>query len=178
MKKYICLLAALLLLLTFAQSKVFAQEIQKGDFILSPGLGVGYQFWGGITLGINGEYAFSDEISGGGYAAFTHWGGYSAQDINWFDVGVRASYHFGKLLRVPDKRFDPYAGAQAGGSFSDYDDYYEIGGVRYRTSSTYDRGFRGGLYAGARWYFNEQIAVYGEVGFALCPLMVGATFKF
>ncbi|HTE30598.1 MAG TPA: hypothetical protein VK666_09525 [Chryseolinea sp.] len=179
MKKLIFPFIGALLLLTISQCDVFAQEeIQKGDFILSPGLGFGYNFNGGITIGVNGEYAFSDEISGGGYAAFTHWGGYNyyygtsyySYDINYLDIGARASYHFGKLLKVPNKKFDPYAGAQIGFAIAMYDD--AVG------SNPYDGGVRGGLYAGARWYFNEQVGVFGEVGFALCPIMLGATFKF
>lgn len=178
MKNLLCSLAVALLLVTFSNTETSAQELQKGDFILNPGLGIGYQFWGGITVGLNGEYFFTDVISGGGYVAFTHWGGYAYQDVNYFDVGVRASYHFGKLLKVPTDQFDPYAGAQVGGAFSNYSNEYEINGVKYKYNGSYDRGIRGGLYAGARWYFNEKVGVYGEVGFALCPLMVGATFKF
>lgn len=173
-------MAVALLLVTFSKSEVFAQEIQKSNFLLSPGVGIGYQFWGGVTLGINGEYAFTDEISGGGYFAYTRWnyggwgyGGYSSDiSYNFFDFGVRASYHFGKLLKVPTDQFDPYAGAQLGFAASSYD--YDGPGY----SDAYDRGVRGGLYAGARWFFNEKVGVYGEVGFALCPVMVGATFKF
>ncbi|MEO8471372.1 MAG: hypothetical protein ABI477_04230 [Chryseolinea sp.] len=179
MKKLAYSLVCALILVSMSRSDVFAQEIQKGNFILSPGIGFGYQFWGGITVGVNGEYAFSDQISGGGYLAFTNWGGYAYQsNVTFFDVGVRASYHFAKLLRVPNKKFDPYAGAQVGGAFSNYDNEYTVGGVKYRYNGSYGRGVRGGLYAGARWYFNDRFGVYGEVGFALCPIMGGVTFKF
>jgi hypothetical protein len=176
MKNLLCSLAVALLLVTFSNTETSAQELQKGDFILNPGLGFGYQFWGGITVGVNGEYFFTDVISGGGYLAYTRWNyGFVNSDIgyNFFDFGVRASYHFGKLLKVPTDQFDPYAGAQVGGAVSSYD--YN-GTAVY--GDAYDRGIRGGLYAGARWYFNEKVGVYGEVGFALCPVMVGATFKF
>ncbi len=174
MKKHIYLLVAALIGLSCATAQ--AQEIQKGDFILSPGIGFGYQFWGGITVGINGEYAFTDEISGGGYAAFTHWGGWTYGNWNFFDIGARASYHFAKLLKVPNKRFDPYAGAQIGGAFSNYSYNGNNLGIDY--TGSYDRGVRAGLYAGARWYLNDRVAVYGEAGFALCPIMGGVTFKF
>ncbi|MEO5979996.1 MAG: hypothetical protein ABIS36_13100 [Chryseolinea sp.] len=179
MKKLAYSLVCALILVSMSRSDVFAQEIQKGNFILSPGIGFGYHFWGGVTIGINGEYAFSDEISGGGYFAYSHLSdnfyGYSS-DIayNFVDFGVRASYHFAKLLRVPNKKFDPYAGAQVGGAVGS-NNYHDVNGYRY---NAYDGGVRGGLYAGARWYFNDRVGVYGEVGFALCPVMVGATFKF
>lgn len=177
MKKFVSMLAGALLLLVISQASVFAQDgVEKGDFLLSPFIGAGYIYAGGITLGVNGEYAFTDEISGGGYFAYTRWDygwvGYDAH-YNFIDFGVRASYHFAKLLKVPNKKFDPYAGAQLGFNTSSYS-YDGPGGY----TDSYDGGVRAGLYAGARWFFNEKIGVFGEVGFALCPISAGATFKF
>src|SRR5690349_19090008 len=177
MKKYVSMLAGVLLLVVISQSSVLAQDgVTKGDFLLSPFIGGPYVYaGGGFTMGVNGEYAFTDEITGGGYLAYTRWDyGYVGSDIgyNFIDFGVRASYHFAKLLKVPNKKFDPYAGAQLGFVASSYD--YNTPGY----SDPYDGGVRAGLYAGARWFFNEKVGVFGEVGFALCPIMLGATFKF
>jgi Outer membrane protein beta-barrel domain len=176
MKKFVSMMAGALLLLVISQSNVVAQSdgVVKGDFLLSPFLGFGYIYAGGVTIGVTGEYAFTDEISGGGYLSYTRWDyGYTGSDIayNFIDFGARASYHFAKLLKVPNKSFDPYAGAQLGFVSSKYD--YDTPGY----SDPYDGGVRAGLYAGARWFFNEKVGVYGEVGFALCPIMLGATFK-
>lgn len=176
MKKEMRFLAVVtLLLISFSSYNASAQEIQKGDFILSPGLGFGYVYAGGVTISVNGEYAFTDEISGGGYLAYTRWDhSWSGPDVNYsfIDFGVRASYHFAKLLRVTNKQFDPYAGAMLGAVISDNDyngnGYYD----------EYDGGVRGGLYAGARYYFQPNIGVYGEVGWALSPITIGVTFKF
>jgi hypothetical protein len=176
MKKLGYTLAAVVLLVSFSQSKLFAQGVEKGDFLLSPGIGFGYLYAGGVTIGVNGEYAFTDEISGGGYVAYTRWdygwGGYDAH-YNFIDFGVRASYHFQKLLKLNDMRFDPYAGAQVGFVTSSYN--YDGSGFY---NDGYDGGIRGGLYAGARYFVKDNIGFYGEVGFALCPIMIGATFKF
>lgn len=178
MKKYVSMLAGAMLLLVIFSSSVNAQDgITKGDFILSPFIGGPYVYaGGGFTMGVNGEYAFTDEISGGGYLAYTRWDyGYVGSDISYsfIDFGVRASYHFAKLLKVPNKKFDPYAGAQLGFVASSYDD--DFGG---NYNDPYDGGVRAGLYAGARWFFNEKVGVFGEVGFALSAVSVGATFKF
>ena len=176
MKKSISMLAGGLLLLVISQSNVFAQDaVTKGDFLLSPFIGGPYVYaGGGISLGVNGEYAFTDEISGGGYLAFTRWDyGYIGSNVayNFFDFGVRASYHFAKLLKVPNNKFDPYAGAQLGFVASSYTN------ETFGYSDPYDGGVRAGLYAGARWFFNEKIGVFGEVGFALDAVSIGATFK-
>jgi len=181
MKKFGYTLAAVVLLVSFSQSKLFAQGVEKGDFLLSPGLGFGYLYAGGVTIGVTGEYAFTDEISGGGYVAFTHWNNdfrygtssYS-NNYNFIDFGVRASYHFAKLLQLPNMKFDPYAGAQVGFATSSYN--YD--GPSGSFNDAYDGSIRGGLYAGARYFVKDNIGFYGEVGFALCPIMIGATFKF
>ncbi len=176
MKKIGCMLAAVVLFLSFSPSGVLAQSVKKGNFLLSPGIGFGYLYAGGVTIGVNGEYAFTDEISGGGYLAYTRWDyGYQSFDANYnfIDFGARASYHFAKLLKLKDMKFDPYAGAQLGFVSSSYD--YDGSGSY---NDGYDGGVRGGLYAGARYFFKDNIGVYGEVGFALCPIMIGATFKF
>ncbi|MGC3947189.1 MAG: hypothetical protein QM762_22170 [Chryseolinea sp.] len=176
MKKYFSMLAGAMMLLAISYSNVNAQDgVVKGDFLLSPFIGGPYVYaGGGFTMGVNGEYAFTDEISGGGYFAYTRWDyGYVGSDIhyNFIDFGVRASYHFAKLLKVPNKKFDPYAGAQLGFVASSYN--YDNSAY----SDPYDGGVRAGLYAGARWFFNEKVGVFGEVGFALDAVSIGATFK-
>lgn len=65
---------------------------------------------------------------------------------------------------------DPYAGASLGfnSSKNDYNGVY---------NDIYDGGVRAGLYAGARYFFKENIGVFGEVGFGLTVLSGGITFK-
>ena len=50
MKKFGFILAAAVLLLSVSQSKLFAQEVEKGNFLLSPGIGFGYLYAGGVTM--------------------------------------------------------------------------------------------------------------------------------
>jgi hypothetical protein len=177
MKKFVSMLAGAVLLIVISQANVNAQDgVAKGDFLLSPFIGGPYVYAGSgfsFTLGVTGEYAFSDEISGGGYLAFTRWDyGYGSGDIgyNFVDFGVRASYHFAKLLKVSNKKFDPYAGASLGfnSSKNDYNGAY---------NDIYDGGVRGGLYAGARYFWKPNMGVFGEVGFGLTVLSGGITFK-
>jgi hypothetical protein len=35
-----------------------------------------------------------------------------------------------------------------------------------------------GLHAGTRYFFTENVAAYGELGFGLATLAIGLTFKF
>ncbi|HEY9008681.1 outer membrane beta-barrel protein [Ohtaekwangia sp.] len=183
MKRHIRFVAvAAFLLLSFSQFSASAQ-VKKGDFLLSPNLGFGYYYAGSgasVTIGVNGEYAFTDEISGGGYLAYTHWKygyryGNNKYDYsyNFVDFGARASYHFAKLLRVSNKKFDPYAGAFIGFVTSSYSG---DNGVVY--NDAYGSELRSGIYAGARYFFQPNIGVFGEVSIGLTPISGGVTFKF
>lgn len=183
MKKDMRFLAVVtLLLISFSSYNASAQEIQKGQFLLSPSLGFGYYYAGSggasVTIGINGEYAFTDEISGGGYLAYTRWdydyGSSHDYNYNFIDFGARASYHFAKLLRVSNKKFDPYAGAFLGYVASSYD--YD--GPANAYDDDYDGGIRSGIYAGARYFFQPNIGVFGEVSIGLTPISGGVTFRF
>ncbi|SKC89365.1 outer membrane beta-barrel protein [Ohtaekwangia koreensis] len=185
MKKDIRFLVVIsFLLLSFSQFSVSAQ-VRKGDFLLSPNLGLGYYYAGSglaVTLGVNGEYAFTDEISGGGYIAYTRWTtdyGYQGNNYdysyNFIDFGARASYHFAKLLRVSNKKFDPYAGAFLGFVTSSYS-HDGNGVVGY--DDNYGSDLRPGIFAGARYFFQPNIGVFGEVSIGLTPISGGVTFKF
>jgi hypothetical protein len=152
---------------------------EKGDIILNPGLGLGYWYAGsGFAVGfaINAEFSITDDIAIGPYFAFTHWNysyaGYSSDiSYNFIDVGGRASYHFARLFKLNEERFDPYAGAFLGfvASTNNYDD-----GIY---DDAYGGTVRGGLYAGARWFFSDKFAAFGELGVGLYPIVLGVTFK-
>jgi hypothetical protein len=176
MKNYVSMLAGALLLVVVSLSAVNAQSdgVKKSDFLLSPFIGGPYAYTaGGFTMGVIGEYAFTDEISGGGYLAYSRYDyGVANVHYSFIDFGVRASYHFAKLLKLSEKRFDPYAGASLGFVASSYNNDY----ANY--NDPYNGGFRPGIYAGARWFFNEKVGVFGELGFAVSVISVGATFKF
>jgi hypothetical protein len=162
----------------FAHVDSFGQEFQKGDIIVSPGLGLGYYYGGGFAAGlyVNAEFSITDEIAVGPYFAFTKWNnniglGYD-YNYTFIDFGARGSYHFGKLLKVNTDQFDPYAGAFLGFVSSSYNSDF---GNDY--DDPYDGGVRAGIYAGARWFFTEKFGAFGEVGVGLYPIVLGVTFK-
>ena len=186
MKKTMRFLAVVtLLLISFSSYNASAQEIKKGQFLLSPFLGLGYYYAGSglaATIGVTGEKAFTQEISGGVYLAYTprtHDYGSLRNEYdytcNFIVFGVRASYHCANLLRVSNKKFDPYAGAFLGYVASSYD-YDGPGNSGYRDD--YDSDIRPGIYAGARYFFQPNIGVFGEVSIGLTPISGGVTFRF
>ena len=157
-----------------------AQYFEKGNIIINGGLGLGYWYAGsGFAVGFtaNAEFSITDDIAIGPYFAFTHWNydynyaGSNDISYNFIDIGARGSYHFGRLLKVKNEKFDPYAGAFLGfvASSNNYDDDLY--------SDPYDGAVRGGLYAGARYFFSDAFGAYGEVGVGLYPIVIGLTFK-
>jgi hypothetical protein len=177
MKKSYILSLVCLICLTLAQVDSSAQEFEKGSIVINPGLGLGYYYGGGFAVGfaVNAEFSITDEIAVGPYIAFTRWdyaygAGYDYA-YTFIDFGARGSYHFAKLLKVNNEQFDPYAGAFLGFVSSSYSSDFSNG------DDPYDGGVRGGVYAGARWFFTPMFAAFGEVGVGLYPILIGVTFK-
>jgi len=151
-------------------------QFQKGDLLLNAGLGIGYYYAEGLSLNINGEYSITDELGIGPYFAFTqydhHYAGYD-YDYTFMDFGVRGSYHFSELFKINVKELDIYGGAFLGFVVGNYD--YDGPGNDY--DDPYDGGIRAGIHAGARYFFSNKFAAYGEVGIGLSPLVLGVSFK-
>ncbi len=170
--------------LLLAHEDSFAQnDYNKGTVVINPGLGLGYWYGGsgGFAVGftVNAEFSITEEIAVGPYFAFTsksyNYNGGIGGDYSYtyVDFGARGSYHFAKLLQVNNDKFDPYAGAfigyvsASGNADPIYGGYY----------GSYSSGLRGGIFAGARWFFSDKFAAFGEVGVGLYPIVLGVTFK-
>ena len=178
MKKLSLLVFVLAVTLTSMNFEASAQELRKGNFLVNAGLGFGYFHSSlpgrrGLPIGAtaNVEYAIFDEISVGGYVAFTRgsYDYYTTYDDRYYynslDVGVRGSFHFSKLMRIREKKFDPYAGVLLGlaNRSGDYQG---------------DTWVRPGAFVGARYYFNPNFGAYGEAGYGIHFLTVGLSFRF
>ncbi|HNX20883.1 MAG TPA: hypothetical protein PKG88_00830 [Bacteroidales bacterium] len=167
-KVYLLLLAAFLMLNLSVQS----QGLEKGDFGLNVGIGLGYR---GFPIEVSGTYGIVDDLfnvdgltlSVGGYLGVSmfhtsyYWVSYSGVRV-LPAVRVLAHYTFFDKLEV-------FAGPAAGF-------------VIDRTTSNYDSdnyfGLYGSIAAGAKYYFTDNFGVYAETGYSIGYFMVGATFKF
>jgi hypothetical protein len=181
MKKNYILSLACVIGLVLSGTNAFAQKYQKGDIILNPGIGLGYYYGTGsyanfaAGFSINAEFScILDDIAIGPYFAITKrnydYGAYD-YDYTFIDFGARGTYHFGRLLKVKNENFDPYAGVFLG--FVATSDNYD-GNSTY---DPYDGRAQGGVYAGARWFFTEKFGAFGEVGVGMYPIFMGITFK-
>lgn len=169
----------------FLNSPAFSQApYSKGDKIGSIGIGFGFAGIYGdasvppISLGF--QYGLEDKISIGGIIGYTsssykyNFGGDYEWKYSYIVIGARGEYHF---LENVDK-MDGYAGATLG---------YNIVSVSEPTVNTAYGTFGGyssqgsyalfGVHVGLRYYFDPKIAVFGELGYGIGYITVGASFK-
>jgi hypothetical protein len=123
---------------------------------------------------LSGEYGILDSfidgkaaIGVGGYLA------YAGEKLKGFDMKVshfilaaRGLFHYQFVDRL-----DTYAGLALG--------YESVsvsngGGYNYGDSS----GVFPSLFLGARYYFNDRLAAFGELGYGVAPLELGIALKF
>lgn len=174
MKKMLKSLFVGLILTAAAYPAVAQVQYNRGDALVSVGLGFGNYFGGGVPITANAEFFLNDAISIGPYIGFTSYKHrYPGPDYTYtfFDFGARGSYHFSKHINLNTDKLDLYGGVMLGYTASSYKD----GANDY---DPYPSAARAGAFAGARWYFTDAFAVNGEVGYGLAPLVLGVTFKF
>ena len=195
MKKLSLLLVAVFLVFATARSQ--GEVFEKGSSAINLGIGFGntiytgsYYSMGFPTISVSYELgivsvpmgsSLTGVVSVGGLAGFggskydwsNSFTGYSVK-TNYFLVAVRGNYHF-----IFHDKFDPYAGIILGYYFGnskvDYDAGYPSNLPAYNENTG---GFHGGVYAGARWFFTPEWAVFSELGWGISIFTIGGTFKF
>ena len=149
-----------------------------GNNIKVPTATIVYQkaFWDDITiggiLGFN-VYGYSWDNSGVNYSE-------SSKANEWSSfIGARGEYHFNRLIDL-DSQFDLYAGVMAGMRIWGYKGVHEgsnSGGSWREEFNDSGADPVGGAFGGFRYYFGRNIAVYGEVGWAITNFRAGLCWK-
>jgi hypothetical protein len=175
----ICLMMALFI----STSPVKAQLFDEGDLVLSAGLGVGSTLYSYGTystsmplLFASGDYCLREDLGPGnlgvgaiiGYTSYKVDWVYDDYRVNTFIFGARGTYHFTDLV----DNLDLYGGITIGA---------KIGSDTYHGNDIYDisttSGFMPELFAGARYYFTDNIGVMGELAYGIYVLKAGISFK-
>ena len=151
---------------------------EQGKWVISGSLGVGlastYGGNGSPLIAGTAELGVTPNISVGGSAGIASskysYYNYTAK-YTYTVVAARGSYHFIKV--APEKPLDLYAGRALG---------YNHVGVSETGPFAYGYGVGAsyvlyGLYGGARWWFNPRTSVFGELGYGLGELAVGASVR-
>lgn len=159
-----------------------AQEIfQTGTKAVNVGVGLGGTLAGTTIppLSVSFDYGVKDNlingengsISAGGYIGYTASSidfGVSKLRTSYAILGARGAFHYQFIPKL-----DTYAGIMLGYNISSsswsgtvVDGVKSYGGFAYST------------YAGARYFFKENIGAFAELGYGIAYLNLGVTCKF
>lgn len=183
----------MVILALFLSLGVFAQEnlFQQGDKVINFGLGIGTTLYSGsfyktkippvsvsFELGLK-EDLFIDNLNlgVGGYLGFTSskwestWLGLGKYGWNYTNIiiGGRGAVHYPFI-----EKLDTYTGLLLG---------LNIVSSKYFGDPTWNVGAaaKGGIvwswYAGGRYYFTDNLAAMGELGYGVSFLNLGLAFK-
>lgn len=172
MKKLFVVFAVLALVLT---STINAQGFNENSKTLSFGIGLGG--FAGLTgtstlppISVGAQFAVTDKISAGGiigYAGSSQelWGG-GKWKYSYILIGARGEYHFMK----PEDKLDLYAGITLG--YNIVSSSWEGSGLSLSDASGSELLY--GAHLGAKYAISDKFGVYGELGYGIGVLNLGA----
>jgi hypothetical protein len=187
----------LLLIVAIAVSSIFivnAQAFKNGDMVGNLGIGFG---WYGYGYGATSLPAFSlslekgikdiDKIgvlSVGGIVGWKHasysWAtGYD--DFTWNDyiIAARGAIHMDLLQ---NSKLDTYGGIALGVRIQSYDTYDVVYNglydLNYKKVTKSETNGLFAIYVGGRYFFTDNLAGFGELGYGLGYLTLGVSYKF
>jgi hypothetical protein len=163
-----------------------AQQFRKGDKDLNLGVGFGATWYSGDywrttlpPLSVSFDYGLRDDLGPGviGIGGYMGYSGYKTTwygaDYGWkytsFLIGAMGTYH----MTFTDN-LDTYAGLIL--CFRT-ETHKEFGNLPAGIPAPTNSGLAGSLFAGAKYYFTDNFAVKGELGFGITWLTIGVSFK-
>jgi hypothetical protein len=181
-------MTAALFLLSMTSMQVKSQLFAVGDKDVNLGIGFGSHYLLGKTvippISVSLDYGFKDDIGPGvlgigGYFGFTsskynytyYW---ASADYGWkyteIMVGARGTYH----MEFIDK-LDTYAGIILGVRFRMEKLYGDWG--TYTATSDAGLYIDPGFFVGGKYFFSDNLAIFGELGYSIAYVTVGVTFR-
>jgi hypothetical protein len=175
-------LVIVLFIILFTAFSGKSQAFKKGDMVLNVGIGLGSTY-GTYHSGISPSFTATFErgfweigdfgvIGIGALAGYQRSGyGYYGNNYHWNDFyfGARGIFHF---TVIPVEKLDVYAAIGTGLRIDSEPDW----GYDYNPSTSF--GVYGGVVGGARYYFTDKFAAFGELGYEISWLKLGVAFKF
>ncbi|MEZ4808277.1 MAG: hypothetical protein R2815_12510 [Flavobacteriales bacterium] len=168
-------------------------QFEIGDNVAGISIGLGGNYVTNTSqspaLGLSFEHGVTDLGPGvlgiGGYLGYKSLG-YKARYINAYEydwrytyliLGVRGAWHYNEWHG--NDRLDTYGGLMLSYNSVSWKDntVYPSGAVVVSSgSASSGLGFTGFL--GTRYYFNDNFAVHGELGYGIAILNLGLSYKF
>ena len=147
-------------------AKSHPEPMQKGSFMISPTFGIGTYYYAGATLAFTAAFDYALPINFGltvggevGFAMTTYsgWGyGYTYKP---FAIPIMAKVAWHPNFEV--KGLDPYVTLKMGFAIGILGCTKKYGSYEAKAAS----GFAMGWDVGCRYFFNNSIGVFGELGF-------------
>ena len=166
MSKIIKVSAVFLFCVMFSVAVNAQDAFAKGDKVIQAGIGVGSTlsgYGGAIPINASFEMCIKDNlfdekssIGVGGYFAFA-----SYRSVNFFFPGVRGAFHYQFIDKL-----DTYAGLMMGIRHWRWADHWSY------------TDFIIPFFAGARYYFTDNIGAFAELGYGIAAFQFGVSFKF
>jgi hypothetical protein len=190
MKKIIVLFIFLAIGFQAANAQVFA----KGTSAINVGIGFGNTYYLGGSyykfvmpaISASYEYGIVEVPMGSSLTGVVSIGGFlgwssSKYQYNYWDnvyymynfilISARGNYHF-----IFNDKFDTYAGISLG--YIIVNGSWKGSGTHPNDYSFASSKFYPGFYIGGRYYFNQSIGVFAELGYMLTVWNMGVSFKF
>ena len=179
MKKFVLILLVLMVAGTSAfafDARSFPSPIQKGSFMISPTFGVGTYYYSGATLAFLAVFDYALPINFGltvggevGFAMTTYSDWDYGASYRPFAIPILARVAWHPNFEV--RGLDPYVAMKMGFAIGLLGGTKKYAGYEYKGRS----GFAMGFNAGCRYFFNNSIGVFGELGFD--QYWVGVKYK-
>ncbi len=175
-------IAVVTIVLLFFTMNAFAQApYNKGDKLGTIGIGYGFAgIYGSTTvppISVGFQYGLEDKISIGGLIGYTSssydYGTWLGTDYSWtysyILIAARGEYHF----LENSENLDGYGGVTLGYAITSVSEPTGFYGT-YAAGASY---LVAGVHVGLRYFFNPNIAIFGEVGYGVGYITAGAAFK-
>ncbi len=163
-----------------------AQHFDKGTKFFHVGVGVISPYaYSGSKMGVppihaSLEVGVTDKIGVGGLIGYTsskyetsYWTGKYSWNFTYLIIGARGNYHF-----YQDEKFDVYGGAMLGYNISSAKFESTDATLKQYVTEPKTGGVAFGVYAGGRYFFKENSALFAEVGYNIGWINFGYCAKF
>jgi hypothetical protein len=151
---------------------------EKGDNLLNIGVGLSSYYYGN-PIGLSYEAGIDKDFSVGAQLDYNsgNYGDYYYNSSRWRYTatyfGLRASYHFNRVLKLNTSKVDLYAGLGLGYRSFRWNDSNYGSGYDYRSGLFFN------YFVGGKYYFTDKVGGFLELGYTgLSSSRVGITIKF
>jgi hypothetical protein len=184
MKKFLLIISVIIL--SFSLLSAQKPSFKKRQNVINIGMGMGTNLYSGVyynsvfppvcasfETGIREHILERGVLGIGAFASYSSYrfrfsnNGWKTND---FIIGARGNFHYPFI-----EKLDTYTGLMAGYGILSYTFFGDYTAEDYTGRSN---GLRWSWFLGARYYYMEDMAFFAEIGYGICYLNAGISFRF